>query len=72
MRRREMSAMTVAAVVLVLAATFYIWTQRGFDSEPVQRTDQQNEGTDAPLNQTLSPGTVPDEQGEAELPAQEN
>jgi hypothetical protein len=69
--RRETFALTVLGILIVLSAGAFIVIQRGFDADPVKRSDQQNLNTDAPMNQTLSPGTVKDERGDSELPAEE-
>lgn len=69
--RREIMALAVTAVLLVLAAAFVLFTKEGFDTEPVQRSKQQNQGVNAPLEQAPSPGTVEDSFGDAHLPEQQ-
>ena len=63
--------MAVVAVLIALSAIAYFATDDGTETTPVQRTDEQNSGVDAPLDQTLSPGTVKDERGDPELPEQQ-
>ena len=68
---RGRAVMTVVAVLIALSAIAYFATDEGTETTPFERADEQNSGVDAPLDQALSPGTVKDERGDPELPAQQ-
>jgi hypothetical protein len=68
--RREILALVVLALVLVIAAVVYVFVNRGFDTTPVQRTEEQNTGVDAPSETAPSPGTIEDAEGNPRLPDQ--
>ncbi len=68
--RREVMALVVLVLMLGVSALVYFGTD-AFRAVPVQRSEQQNSGVNAPSEQVLSPGTVPDEQGDAALPEQQ-
>lgn len=68
---RGWTVMAVVAVLIALSAVAYFATGEGPDTAPLERTEEQNEGVDAPLDQALSPGTVKDEDGDAALPEQQ-
>jgi hypothetical protein len=69
--RREALALIVLIIVIVISAVAYFAVDVGFETTPVQRSEQQNSGVTAPLNQQPSPGTVKDERGDPELPEQQ-
>jgi hypothetical protein len=69
--RREALALIVLLIGIVISAVAYFAVDFGFETTPVQRSEQQNSGENAPLNQQLSPGTVKDERGDPELPEQQ-
>jgi hypothetical protein len=66
--RRELMALLVAAVVIIgLLVAFFI-VDVGWETTPVQRTEQQNSGGDAPSETLPSPGTVEGPEGDPALP----
>jgi hypothetical protein len=68
--RREMFALLGLLVLLVVSALVFFATDIGFKTTPARRSDEQNLGVNAPLNQAPSPGTVKDERGDPALPDQ--
>jgi hypothetical protein len=66
--RREMMALLITAVVIVASLLAFFVVDIGGDPTPVQRTEQQNSGANAPSDTLPSPGTVKDAQGDPALP----
>ncbi len=68
---RGRTVMALVAALIVLSGVAYLLTDHGTDTTPVERTDEQNTGVNAPLEQAPSPGTVEDERGDPALPEQQ-
>lgn len=71
MRQREILALVVVVALLVVGALVYYGVSSGFETTPLERTQEQNSGVNAPLEQAPSPGTVEDESGDPQLPQQQ-
>ncbi len=66
--RRELMALLVAVVVIIGFLVAFFVIDVGWETTPVQRTEQQNSGGDAPSETLPSPGTVADPEGDPALP----
>ena len=56
-RGREVWAMVIAAVVILLFIVAFFGVEWGFPTSPVDRVDEQNLGVNAPNETVGSPGT---------------
>jgi hypothetical protein len=70
--RREVAALLAAAAILLAGAIGFLVIDRGTETTPAQRAEEQNSGANAPSETVPSPGTVEDPQGDPALPPEQS
>lgn len=69
MRRwMELRALIVTAIVVIAVVVAFLTIDGSRETAPVKRAQEQNSGANAPLERNASPGTVPQPDGSARLP----
>jgi hypothetical protein len=68
-RRGGVFPLIATAIIVIVLLVLFFFADFGLRTAPVERTGEQNSGTNAPAETVPSPGTGKAPNGNAELPA---
>jgi len=68
MDKKQFVAPAIAVAIAVLVAQAFFLIDTGRQTAPIKRAQEQNAGANAPMERNASPGTVPNGDGGASLP----